>query len=173
MIVALSQSTYLGPARVLSAYHNRVELAFPDQTVAATLALAYPYQPAVGDSVLAIGQDDNWYVIGVLAGTGPTTFVAPGDLNLVAPKGKVCISSSEAVEITAPTVRTVAGRLETVAHMAIEKFTEASRWVTKLFHLWAGETQVVTEGTCRLKAKRVLAQAEGEVKLNGDKILLG
>jgi hypothetical protein len=173
MITHLAPSTYLGPARVAATQGNRVQLAFPDQEVWATLALAFPYEPVAGDSVLAIGQDDQWYVIGVLSGTGPTTLVAPGDLKLVAPRGKIQITATEGVEITAPTVRTVAQRLETVAQTAIEKFTDATRWVTRLLHVSAGESQSVTEGTHRTKAKRIVGQAEGEVKFNGDKILLG
>ena len=53
MPLTVEHGTYLGPARVTQVEERRVELAFPDQQVWAQLALAYPYQPVVGDSVLA------------------------------------------------------------------------------------------------------------------------
>lgn len=173
MIVRLTPSTYLGPARVVAVEDGRVRLGFPDQEVEALVALAFTYTPVAGDIVLAAGQDENWYVIGVLHGTGPTTLVAPADLKLMAPNGKIQLTASEGVEITAPAVRTIARRVEVIAQTALEKFTEASRWVTGLLHTFAGESQTVVEETHRVKAKRIFGQAEENVHFNGDKIFLG
>jgi len=73
--LSLDHGTYLGPARVRQLAGNRVQLEFPDELPWALLALAFPYEPAPGDIVLAAGQGHTWYVIGVLQGAGKTTFI--------------------------------------------------------------------------------------------------
>src|SRR3954470_18360721 len=83
------QRTYLGPAVVYDVADNRVQLEFPDELPWAVSALAYPYQPCKGDTVLAAGQGRNWYVIGILKGTGKTTLTVPGDFEIRAPKGRI------------------------------------------------------------------------------------
>src|SRR5258708_5414385 len=93
----LDESTYLGPARVREVVGNRVRLEFPDELPWALLALAYPYQPAPGDTVLAAGQGANWYVIGVLQGTGKTKLMVPGDFEVLAPKGRISLFAGKGV----------------------------------------------------------------------------
>src|SRR5208337_4251138 len=96
-----------GPARVLQTASDRVQLELPDEFVWARVALAFPYQLVAGDSVLAIGQDGEWYVIGVLHGSGPTTLTVPGDLKLQA-RGAIEMTASKGVCIKSPTVRIAA-----------------------------------------------------------------
>src|SRR5439155_12302793 len=79
-MLALEQSTYLGPATVLAVAGDRVKVELPDEHAWARLALGLPYQPAAGDEVLAVGRAGAWYVIGVLTGRGPTVLTAPADL---------------------------------------------------------------------------------------------
>ena len=86
MLLDLEQQTRLSPARVLRVDGTRVQLEFPDEFVWATVALAYPYEPAVNDMVLAIGQGEAWYVIGVLQGSGKTSLAVPGDLAILRPE---------------------------------------------------------------------------------------
>ena len=57
----------------------QVLLRLAEDDVWAQMALAYPYQAAVGDTLLAIGQGESWYVIGVIRGTGTSTLTVPGD----------------------------------------------------------------------------------------------
>ena len=73
-------STYLGPARVMAATPGKAHLRLHDQELWAQVALAFPYQLTPGDSVLVIGQDEAWYVIGVLRGSGKTCWSVPADL---------------------------------------------------------------------------------------------
>ncbi len=68
------------------------------------IVLACPYEPAIGDRVLDLGQDGAWNVIGVLQGTGKTTLTVPGDLAIRAPAGAIESSSGRAVKIKSPTV---------------------------------------------------------------------
>ena len=173
MLLELEQTTYLGPAQVLLAAGRRVKLELPDEHVWAQSALAFPYQPVAGDTVLAIAQSGTWYVIGVLKGTGPTTLIVPGDLRLLAPRGSIELSSSQAVRIKSPEVKLVAHKLELVARTIFERFASATRWVREAFQLRAGRMRTQVESSYRVKAGRIVERAEGDVKIDGRKIHLG
>lgn len=169
----LETATYLGPARVIEVCGPCVRLRIPEEEVPATLALAYPYLAAPGDLVLAVGYEGNWYVIGVLTGTGKTSFVAPGDLELRAPNGKIDLFSTKEVNVAAPRVTVRAGTFETLARRAVERFGEAFRWVTGLFRLRSGRVRQEVEGKYALDAGRIDQRAEQDVKIDGSKIHLG
>src|SRR5262245_32873699 len=141
MLTELSRGTYLGPARVVVRDGNRVALAFPDQEVWAVMALAFPYEPQAGDTVLAAGQDANWDVIGLLKGTGPCTFSAPGDLRLSAPNGKLELLGGRGVHVRTPRFDVVAETVEVVARSLTEKVQQACVWVKDLFRVRAGKAQ--------------------------------
>src|SRR5262249_15196091 len=101
-------TTYLGPARVLQAADNQLLLDLPEGRAWGQTALAYPYQPQAGDTVLAVGQEDQWYVIGVLEGKGVASFTAPADLRFLAPRGKIEMVSADGVHICSTAVQIVA-----------------------------------------------------------------
>lgn len=166
-------TTYLGPARVLQAADNQLLLELPDARAWARTALAYPYQPEPGDTVLAVGLEDQWYVIGVLEGTGVTIFAAPADLRLLAPQGKIELVSAEGVSLCGPAVRIVADRLEVTARVVLEKFGAACRWVTGLFQVRAGQWLTSVQETYRLRAGRITERAREDVHIDGRKINLG
>ena len=68
MIKTSSETTFLGPAQVLDTDGARVLVAMPDQKAWATPAMPYSYAAEPGDTLLVIGQDELFYVIGVIAG---------------------------------------------------------------------------------------------------------
>jgi hypothetical protein len=173
MLLELEQATSLGPATVLSAGNNRALLQTAEARVCATIALPYIYQPAVGDLVLAIGRGDDWYVIGILCGTGKTTLTAAGDLDIRAPHGRIELSSGQAIRLRSPDIRVVAGRLALVARTAKEQFGSASRSVKEGYRLCAATLRTVVTSTYRLRADRIVERAEGEVKIDGHEIRLG
>jgi hypothetical protein len=72
MSLSVEVRTCVGSAGVVEIADDRVLLTFLDRQIWAVMALAYPYQPKEGDLVLTIGQEDDWYVIGVLKGRGET-----------------------------------------------------------------------------------------------------
>jgi hypothetical protein len=172
-IVAVDSSTYLGPARIADVQKQRVRLAFPDQQVWAQMALAFHHQPRPGDVVLAIGQDESWFVIGVLEARGDTVLRVPGNLRLEAPNGKIELCSAEEITLASGRIRMLADRLELVASMLYEKFSTATRWVMELFHLRVGAFRTQVRSTYRLKAERIDERAEKDIHLDGDKIHLG
>ena len=171
--VTLDQGTYLGPARVCEVAGNRVRLEFPDALPWATLALACPYQPVVGDTVLAAGQGQNWYVIGMLQGTGKTRFLVPGDFEVLAPKGRIRLIAGRGIQVKSAEVKITAGKLELVARRIIEHFTDATRWIKDTWNLRAGRSRTEIETDYQVKAKRIDARAEHDVRIDGDKIHLG
>src|SRR5262245_13199909 len=166
-------TTYLGPARVLQVADNQLLLELSDARAWGQTALAYPYQPEPGDTVLAVGHEDQWYVIGVLEGKGVTTFTAPGDLRLLAPRGKIELMSADGVNICSTAVQVVADRVEITARVVLEKFVSACRWVTGLFQVRAGQLLANVNETYRLKAERIVERASEDVHIDGRKIHLG
>lgn len=171
--LTLDQGTYLGPARVHQVAGSRIQLEFPDELPWAMLALAYPYQPAIGDIVLAAGQGQNWYVIGVLQGTGKTTLLVPGDFEVLAPKGRINLIAGKGFQVKSPEVKITAGKLELIAKSISERFLDATRWVKNAWQIRAGRVRTQVEGDYRLKAKRINERAEEDVKIDGNKIHLG
>jgi hypothetical protein len=152
---------------------NRVQLEFPDELAWATVALASPYQPAVEDSVLAIGQGGSWYVIGVLKGSGKTTLSVPGDLAILAPAGRIELASARGVKIKSPAVQIVADNLQFCARSIFERFAHATRWVKQTFQIRTGRLRARVDATYDIKADRILERAEGDVKIDGRQIHLG
>lgn len=171
--VTLDQSTYLGPARVHRVSSNRVQLEFPDELPWAMLALAYPYQPVAGDIVLAAGQGQHWYVIGVLQGSGKTTLMVPGDFEVLAPKGRINLIAGKGIHVKSPEVKIAAGKLDVVAKRISERFLEATRWVKNAWQIRAGRIRIETEGDYQVKAKRIIERADEDVRIDGEKIHLG
>ena len=163
----------LGPATILAVDEGRVKLSTEDGETWAALALAFPYKPAAGDSVLAIGQDKAWYVIGVLKGHGVASFVAPADLEFRAPNGSIGLVAAEGVRIQAPDVEVEADRLEFAARTVFERFVRAYRRVAEAFHLRAGSVRSVVEEGWDVRAGRITERAEGDVRIDGEKIHLG
>lgn len=174
MLLELEQkTTELAAARVLQAAGNRVQLELPDEFVWAQTALASPYQIAVDDQVLAIGQRGTWYVIGVLRGSGKTTFLVPGDLAIQAPRGSIDLVSAKGIRIKSPEVNITASTLKLAARTVFESFVQATRWVRETFQLRAGRMRARVDSTYDVKADRIVERAEGDVKIDGRKIHLG
>ena len=173
MLIASDTDTYLGPATVADVAEGRVCVALPEGTrMWALSALGYPYQPSEGDTVLAVSRAEDCYIIGVLKATGPMCFAAPGDLELQA-VGRTTLTAGEQVQVTSPTVRIAATRLEMFAQSVVETFGSAARWVKKTLHLRAGKVRNRVDGECSTRAGRITERAKGEVKIDGRKINLG
>jgi hypothetical protein len=173
MLLELEQQARLSQANIVRIEGGRVQLEFPDELTWAAVALAFPYSPAVGDRVLAIGQEGAWYVIGVLQGSGKTTLTLPGDLSIQAPFGAIEMSAARGVKIKSPSVQIVAAKLDVVAQSIFERFTHATRWVKETFQIRSGRLRTRVEGTYDVKADRIVERADGDVKIDGQQIKLG
>ena len=168
-----SQGFYLGPARVGEVGRDRMLLVFPDQKVWATLALAVPYRPAPGDKVLAIAQHNQWYVIGVLEGTGVTSITVPGNLELHAPHGEIRLNSACGVRIKSSLVEIATKKLDLTADRVVEKFQRVRRSVAGAYEITAGSLKAVVQKTLRLKGNRIVQRAKADVKIDGQQVRLG
>jgi len=139
----------------------------------AQMALGYPYHPHIGDILLTLCQKEACYVVGVLKGSGPTTFYAPGNLNIHAPNGSIEILAQTRIKTQAPDITLRGHRLNFFAKTLNEKFENALRWVKNTFHLKTGRLRAVSETTVQIKGKHVIHKAKGEMKIDGEHIRLG
>lgn len=162
--------TYLGAATVAEIDGDRVRIEVPDGSAWARLALAYPYRPEAGDVVLAIGQGE-YFIIGVLVGRGQTVLDVPGKLRLRAED--VEIVGTREIQLRSPSVTVKAGKLCTIARLAVEKLGDSYRWVRGVLRTRAGRARTEVASTYRVTADRIVERAVGDVKIDGRQIKLG
>lgn len=171
---AAGEGTRLGPGRIVAIEGRRVVLALDGgATATARLALVQSYAPVVGDEVLAIGRDDAWYVIGLLEGSGTTTFVAPGDIEFAAPRGRIDLLARDGVFIKSGLVDIVAEKLQFTARHLFERLTDLTQWVSGAVHQRLGRVRSHVEGDYDLKAGRITELADDDVTIDGKRIYLG
>lgn len=168
-----SDDGYLGPALVHKAAGRKLEVALPNNLVWATLALAYPYQPVPEDIVLVISQRGVVYVIGILEGKGKTSFVAPADMEFLAPRGSIDFVSSTECRLRSRKVTIEANKLEVLADSVFERFVSATQWVKGTIHIRAGRIRTRVNASYDVKAERIVQKADRDVKIDGQKIHLG
>jgi hypothetical protein len=137
------------------------------------VAVAQSYAPVVGDTVLVISRGTEWYVIGVLEGTGTTTFTAPGDIEFHAPRGRIEMLAKEGVFLKSDLVEIVATKLELTARHLFERFNDATQWITETLHRRIGRIHTKVEGDYDLKAGRITELADNDVTIDGKTIRLG
>ncbi len=173
MMNTVSQTTFLGPARVLETAGARVLVAMPGRKAWATPAMPYSYAAEVGDTLLVIGQDEMFYVIGVLEGAGTTTLRAAGDLDIAAPKGRIGLQAKHGVEVRTSTIRFVADKWDAVLGSVQQRCKELWSQVTGVARLRSKRREVRVEETDRVRAGRIVRQAQRDVQIDGEKIHLG
>jgi hypothetical protein len=165
---------YLGPAEVVEVLPHAIEVRLESGALArARLALAFPYEPAVGDELLVIGNGDRHYVIGVLQSGGRVALAFKGDVDLRAEGGVLRLSSDKAVEVEAPEVSMLAGRLQQIAGAVAQRFTSLRQTVTDLLSVRAGQSHAVVDGAAFSQSKSATILTEEKVTINGKRISLG
>jgi hypothetical protein len=169
----LQQSNFLGPASVERVEGTRVLLNLNNVQAWASNAIGYPYRFQAGDVVLAIGARDDWYVIGVLSGSGKTCFQVEGDLQLIAPQGSIEMIAGKGVSIKSPDIMLIGSRLTLVAKQLSQRVQELTTHVKNFYEMIAGRFSGQIEGSYRMHAQKIVQQAEGDVKIDGRKIHLG
>lgn len=167
-------ASYLGPAEVTAVdLHDLTVRIGPEREVDARLALAYPYRPVPGDLVLAIGHDDDYYVIGVLQGSGGTELAFHGDVALRAVGGRLDLRADNGVQVVGPEVEIRTGRLRVAADSLVEKVNRAYRHVRDLMTCRFGREHTVVDDTSISKARRTTILSDENVTINGKQVNLG
>jgi hypothetical protein len=173
----LQQETglHLGPATVSRAAGRRVQLRRDGQDAEewAELALAFPYQPAPGDVVLVVSQEERAYVIGVLQGRGSSVLAFPGDVTLSAPQGALHLDAAKGVTMNAASIELCAEEIDVEAKTLTHRVGSAFQWVKDLLQIRAGRSRLAVDGTHHQLAERTFIRSEKETKVDGEKIYLG
>jgi hypothetical protein len=169
----LMTAVTLAPATVVATQGRKLTVQMPEGEVTAENALAFPYQPVKGDTLLVIGQGQNHFAIGVLAAQGDMTIAFPANAVFAAPRGEIKFKSGKAIDLHSPNVRLRAGKLEMIAKTISEKADNVYRIVRKLLKLDAGRTHTTVEETAQTNAGRYVVKAKQDVKMDGEKIYLG
>ena len=170
----IETTLYFGPAKVTETEGPPQEVRVAPAGRAdswARLALALPYQAAVGDEVLAIGED-RLYVIGVLRGSGLSHLRVAGRLRIDAPLG-IQMTSQGPIETLAPSVRFRVGTFEIVARRLLESVHDAYRWVRGLFQLRSRRMRMFAESTAQIKAEQAYLTSRETMNIDGKTIHLG
>jgi hypothetical protein len=167
------EDDYLGPASVVAVAGSAVEVELPSGAVVeARLALAYPYQPAAGDTLLVIGRGDACYVIGVLSGAGTAVLSFPGPVELRA-RGPLTLAGSEGVQIEGPEVSIDTGKLRVMAGAVVEKLGSLYQRVSAMWSVRAEEAEMVVDKGSLTRAKSATILTEETMTINGKQIHLG
>lgn len=172
-VAVAAEAPYLGPAAVVAVSDLHVELDLPQGRRSARIAISQSYAPVVGDTVLAVCRDEEWFAIGLIQGTGTTTFTAPGDVELQAPCGRIELVARDGVFLDSDLVEIVATRIELTGRHLIERFQSVTQWITDSLHRRVGRMHTTVEGDYELHAKRITEIADEDVSIDGQTIHLG
>ncbi|NUP09201.1 MAG: DUF3540 domain-containing protein [Polyangiaceae bacterium] len=170
---AIGEGTWLRPAQVVATTADSVRVTTADgRIVSARLALALPYEPAIGDELLLLGDASSAYVVGVLRGSGQTRLALEGDVALSA-SGRLELRGGTGVAIDAPEVQVRATRVGILASRMTEIYDTVRTTVRELLSVRAAEQRTLVDGTSHLQAKNARVLSEAKVTINGKEIFLG
>lgn len=164
---------HLGPAEVVRGGAASATVRLPDGAEhEAHVALAFTYEPATGDTVLVIGDEGGFYVIGVLAGTGRGTIAFPGDLTVRA-AGRLHLAGESGVSIEGPDMSVRTGTLSILARAVTQRFESLRQHVVDLLSVQAGKSHTTIDGASFTSAESSTLLTKEKVTINGKAIHLG
>lgn len=163
----------LGPAEVVRGGAASVTVRMPDGAEhEARVALAFTYEPGAGDTVLVIGDEGGFYVIGVLAGAGKGTIEFPGDLTVRA-AGRLHLAGEAGVTIEGPDTQVNTGTLRILARAVTQRFESLKQHVVDLLSVQAGKAHTTIDGASFTSAESSTLLTRDKVTINGKAIHLG
>jgi hypothetical protein len=171
---ASRESDYLGPARVIEAWGRESQVELPGgERVQARLAIAYPYEPAEGDTLLVIGKGDEYFGIGVLEGRGRAVLSFKGDVAVRAEGGTLSLEGEKGVLIRGEEVGVEAGQIKMIAGAVVQTFASLYQRVTELFSSRSKRSHTVVDESSFTQAKSAAIMTEESVTINGKEVHLG
>lgn len=163
----------MAPAQVVACEGTSYLLDAPWGRVYAQAAIGPFYRPVLGDVIVALGQGEQCYIVGVLHGTGDVVIESPRNMTVMAPNGSIDLFAAKGLRAYSPEITLRATRLELVARSVFERFGSAYRWVKDCFQVRTGRLRVVSKGSYQLRAQRIVELAEKDVKIDGQRVGLG
>lgn len=164
---------HLGPALVISVQPHEVLVDVGGRETRATLALAFPYRPAVGDTLLVIGKGAEHYVIGVIHGTGQSALTFEGDVAIRASGGELSLSGDRGVRVSGPEVALEGQTVRVTAGALVQKLTSMYQRVREMLSTHSGEQETIVDGASLTRAKSASVLTEESMSINGKQIHLG
>ncbi len=123
-------------------------------------------RPAANETVRVLSRQGE-LVVEYDAASGKTIVnVEHGDLEFVAREGGIAFRGARKISLVAP-------RLETQADTVVAQAGNVYETVSELKQLQAGRTRTLVKGTCLLKARDAILNAEGDFAIDGKQIHLG
>jgi hypothetical protein len=170
---AIAKEVYLGPARVVAMLGAAPLVELPDGArVRGEMALAFPYAPAEGDTLLVIGKGGAHYVIGVLKAGGAVSLRFEGDVELSAVGGSLTLAADQQVTIRAPRAEVTTGKLQVLADSVIEKVGSLYQRVRGALQVHSGQRIELVDGDTHTRAERMSVTTRGVVAINGKEVHL-
>lgn len=172
-------ASYLGAARVVRLGPRSILVALEEATVTpntlvhATLALGYPYRPAFGDQLLVVGDAASFYIIGVLAGRGRTSFSNPLGVALRAEGGSLGIVGDRGVSIRGDRIHLETQRLRRLATTVVQTFARRVTHVRGTLTVEAGDIDEQAQGGWLLQARRVVVKTLKNARIKSTTVRVG
>ncbi len=171
-LVHAALGTRLGPGRVVSLEGQTPTVEFEGTPVRAELALAFPYEPSVGDELLIIGQLERHYVIGVLRARGVVSLRFMGDVTIASVGGRLDLQG-DTVRVRAQNIEFTSRSVKTWTENIVERAKTVYRRVQETLDVHTGETRELCDGTISTRAETLNTCAAGVIAFNGKQIHLG
>lgn len=165
---------YLGPARVVELRGSAVIVELADEVrVRAQMALAFPYHCQTDDVLLVIGQDDQFFVIGVLKAQGDVSLRFLGNVHVHALHGMLHLTGDKGVQVHGETVELFGAKLKLIAGSVVEKAERVYRTARELLSQRLGEKRELITGEWHSASERANIATHGTVTINGKEVHLG
>ena len=165
---------YLGPATVTQFGPALLEAELPGgERISPKLALAFPFEPALGDTLLVIGQGERYFVIGLIASTGQTSLHFRGNVELRAVSGTLELHGEEGVSLSGPQIDIKTKKLTVLAEKVNEAFGTVLTRVKSLMSVHTGATDTIVRGEWSSRSERAAITSQEVVSVNGKEVHLG
>ncbi len=166
---------YLGPATVTGRKGLRPTIRVGDgEPVEAEMALAFPYNFAIGDVLLVIGREGGFYVIGVLQSKGGEVSLRfQGDVSLHAVGGRLSLQGDEQIALRTPQLAVKVDKMRLLAGSVVQKVSNFYQTVRETLKVHAGDKHELVQGRSHLQAEQASIATRGIITINGKEVHLG
>jgi hypothetical protein len=171
---AMRLDRYLGGGRVVRRSGESVSVVLEEGSqVSATLALTFPYRPALGDSLLVLGDASAFWAIGVLEARGRVSLSNPLGLTLEASGGSLRIVGDQGVAFLGREIRLSSEQLRRAAVVAKQSLGELATEVREQLRVEAADVDESSRGRWLVRAKSFVLKTVRGARLKSAAVRLG